>query len=91
MTTEDFNKMNLQRVERGEPIYSNPRNTASGSLKLQDSSQVAKRPLKCFIYAVAGDELNLYDQFAIKKLENGDSRFLILQDLLILLRKFLNL
>ena len=64
---EDFNKMNLQRGELGEPQYSNPRNTASGSLKLQDSSQVARRPLKCFIYAVAGDELNLYDQFEVLK------------------------
>ena len=64
---EDFNQMNLQRGELGEPQYSNPRNTASGSLKLQDSSQVAKRPLKCFIYAVAGDELNLYDQFEVLK------------------------
>ena len=67
LTVEDFNKMNLQRVELGEPQYSNPRNTASGSLKLQDSSQVARRPLKCFIYAVAGDELNLYDQFEVLK------------------------
>ena len=64
---EDFNQMNLQRGELGEPQYSNPRNTASGSLKLQDSSQVARRPLKCFIYAVAGDELNLYDQFEVLK------------------------
>tara|TARA_A100001011_G_C14322313_1_gene851427 strand:+ start:5795 stop:7798 length:2004 start_codon:yes stop_codon:yes gene_type:complete len=64
---EDFNQMNLQREELGEPQYSNPRNTASGSLKLQDSSQVARRPLKCFIYAVAGDELNLYDQFEVLK------------------------
>tara|TARA_Y200000002_G_scaffold285794_1_gene239911 strand:+ start:834 stop:2837 length:2004 start_codon:yes stop_codon:yes gene_type:complete len=64
---EDFNKMNLQRGELGEPQYSNPRNTASGSLKLQDSTQVARRPLKCFIYAVAGNELNLYDQFEVLK------------------------
>ena len=64
---EDFNQMNLQRGELGEPQYSNPRNTASGSLKLQDSSQVARRPLKCFIYAVAGNELNLYDQFEVLK------------------------
>ena len=64
---EDFNQMNLQRGELGEPQYSNPRNTASGSLKLQDSTQVARRPLKCFIYAVAGNELNLYDQFEVLK------------------------
>ena len=33
----------------------NPRNTASGSLKLQDSSEVAKRPLKCFLYQVVSE------------------------------------
>ena len=64
---KDFNKMNMQRAELGEALYSNPRNTASGSLKLQDSSQVARRPLKCFIYSVVGDELNLYDQSEVLK------------------------
>tara|TARA_B100000963_G_scaffold319223_1_gene300915 strand:- start:21496 stop:23499 length:2004 start_codon:yes stop_codon:yes gene_type:complete len=64
---KDFNKMNMRRAELGEALYSNPRNTASGSLKLQDSSQVARRPLKCFIYSVVGDELNLYDQFEVLK------------------------
>ena len=64
---KDFNKMNMRRAELGETLYSNPRNTASGSLKLQDSSQVARRPLKCFIYSVVGDELNLYDQSEVLK------------------------
>ena len=64
---KDFNKMNMQRAELGEALFSNPRNTASGSLKLQDSSQVARRPLKCFIYSVVGDELNLYDQSEVLK------------------------
>ena len=64
---EDFNKMNIQRAELGEALFSNPRNTASGSLKLQDSGQVARRPLKCFIYSVVGDELNLYDQSEVLK------------------------
>ena len=64
---KDFNKMNIQRAELGEALYSNPRNTASGSLKLQDSSQVARRPLKCFVYSVVGDELNLYDQSEVLK------------------------
>jgi len=57
-----FNKMNEERAAKGEPLYMNPRNTASGSLKLQDSSLVAKRPLNCFLYALAGDELPLNSQ-----------------------------
>ncbi|HEY0092326.1 MAG TPA: NAD-dependent DNA ligase LigA [Flavobacterium sp.] len=45
-----FERMNRELVELGEVPYSNPRNTASGSLKLQDSAEVAKRPLECLIY-----------------------------------------
>jgi DNA ligase (NAD+) len=44
----DFKKMNIDRTDNGLDPYMNPRNTASGSLKLQDSAEVAKRPLKCF-------------------------------------------
>ena len=47
---EGFNKMNEQRIAEGEKPYRNPRNTASGSLKLQDSNLVAARPLQCFLY-----------------------------------------
>lgn len=60
---EGFNKMNEERAAKGEPLYMNPRNTASGSLKLQDSSLVAKRPLNCFLYALAGDQLPVNSQF----------------------------
>lgn len=49
---EGFTQMNLERIDIGEEPYSNPRNTASGSLKLKDSSEVAKRPLECLIYSV---------------------------------------
>jgi DNA ligase (NAD+) len=49
---EDFNK---QRKARGEDPFANPRNAASGSIKMQDSSQVAKRPLECFCYYALGD------------------------------------
>ena len=63
MPWKGFNKMNEERALRGEPLYMNPRNTASGSLKLQDSSLVAKRPLKCFLYALAGDQLPLHSQY----------------------------
>ena len=48
----DFKKMNIDRTDNGLDPYMNPRNTASGSLKLQDSAEVAKRPLKCFLYQV---------------------------------------
>ena len=49
-----FEKMNSELVEIGELPYSNPRNTASGSLKLQDSAEVAKLPLECLIYSFVG-------------------------------------
>ena len=65
---EGFNKINKKRAEQGEPLFSNPRNTASGSLKLQDSSLLAERPLTCFIYSVIADELLIESQFeALKK------------------------
>lgn len=49
-----FEKMNAELIDIGETPYSNPRNTASGSLKLQDSAQVAKRPLECLLYNIVG-------------------------------------
>ena len=53
---KDFIKMNEIRLKNGLDPYMNPRNTASGSLKLQDSSEVAKRPLKCFLYQIVTSE-----------------------------------
>lgn len=53
---DGFNKMNAERVANGEEEYRNPRNTASGSLKLQDSAEVAKRPLDCLLYQVVTSE-----------------------------------
>jgi DNA ligase (NAD+) len=50
-----FKKMNDEREELGMELYSNPRNTASGSLKLQDSAEVAKRPLDCLLYQMVGN------------------------------------
>ena len=60
---EGFNKMNAERIEIGEEPYRNPRNTASGSLKLQDSAEVAKRPLECLLYNITGQNLGLDTQF----------------------------
>ncbi len=47
-----FEQLNQQLQERGETVYANPRNTASGTVKLQDSSIVAKRGLTCFLYGL---------------------------------------
>ncbi|GEC79948.1 NAD-dependent DNA ligase LigA [Flavobacterium aquatile] len=60
---EGFEKMNLDLIEIGETPYSNPRNTASGSLKLQDSAEVAKRPLDCLLYFITGNNLPFSTQF----------------------------
>jgi DNA ligase (NAD+) len=60
---EGFEKMNQELIEIGETPYSNPRNTASGSLKLQDSTEVAKRPLECLLYFIVGNNLNIKTQY----------------------------
>lgn len=57
-----FEKMNQDLIEIGETPYSNPRNTASGSLKLQDSAEVAKRPLECLLYSVIGNNVSFSTQ-----------------------------
>lgn len=53
---DGFNKMNEDRIDIGLEPFSNPRNTASGSLKLQDSAEVAKRPLDCLLYHVVANK-----------------------------------
>ena len=60
---EGFEKMNQELIDIGETPYSNPRNTASGSLKLQDSAEVAKRPLDCLLYFIIGSNLPFNTQF----------------------------
>ena len=57
-----FEKMNQELIEIGETPYANPRNTASGSLKLQDSAEVAKRPLECLLYSIVGSNLGINSQ-----------------------------
>ncbi|WP_347174877.1 NAD-dependent DNA ligase LigA [Polaribacter uvawellassae] len=66
---DGFNKMNEERVENGEEEYKNPRNTASGSLKLQDSAEVAKRPLDCLLYQIVTSERKYKTHF--ESLENA--------------------
>jgi len=60
---EGFAKMNAKRVENGEEPYMNPRNTASGSLKLQDSAAVAQRPLDCLLYGIVGTNTGIRTQW----------------------------
>ncbi|MCX6267271.1 MAG: NAD-dependent DNA ligase LigA [Bacteroidetes bacterium] len=51
-----FEKMNEQRLEDGDDPFANPRNAASGSLKMQDSAEVARRNLDGFFYYLPGNE-----------------------------------
>jgi DNA ligase (NAD+) len=56
MHRKGFEKLNAQRAESGENLYANPRNVASGSLKLKDPKEVAKRPLDIVLYQVLEDQ-----------------------------------
>lgn len=56
MPKKSLDKLNEERKKEGLEPYANPRNTASGSLKLQDSEAVAKRGLDCYLYYVLTDE-----------------------------------
>ena len=63
MPLAGFSELNEKRVLAGEEPYMNPRNTASGSLKLQDSSETAQRPLTCLIYALVGKNLGFKEHY----------------------------
>lgn len=52
-----FEAMNAKREQAGLETFANPRNTASGSLKMQDSKEVAERPLDCFLYHILGKQI----------------------------------
>jgi DNA ligase (NAD+) len=51
-----FERLNKEREELGEVLYANPRNFAAGTVKMQDSKEVAKRPLDCFLYSLNTDK-----------------------------------
>ena len=55
MTIEGFKRLNEERKNNGENLFANPRNSASGTLKMQDPAIVAKRPLDCIIYNTPND------------------------------------
>ena len=52
ISKSNFESLNIEKEKNNEQLFSNPRNTASGSLKLQDSSEVSKRKVNCFIYSL---------------------------------------
>lgn len=69
MPTDVFDELNAERAKEGEPLLANPRNTTSGTLKMQDSSVVASRKLNCYQYGLLGDDLNISThEEAMKKL-----------------------
>jgi len=73
-----FSKLNEERERSGLEKYANPRNTASGSLKLHDTKEVSKRPLDCFLYHMLGE--NLPTNFHLKNLEKAKSWGLKISD-----------
>lgn len=56
---KEFEKINAEKAELGEALLANPRNTASGTLKMQDSAVVAKRRLNCYFYQLLGEDIGV--------------------------------
>jgi DNA ligase (NAD+) len=54
---ESFAKLNHDREQDGQPLFANPRNAAAGTIKLQDSAEVARRKLDCWLYYLMGEKL----------------------------------
>jgi DNA ligase (NAD+) len=63
MPKAEFERLNAERAAKGEEPYANPRNTAAGTLKQQDSSEVAKRHLDCFLYYVYAEDVTYDNHF----------------------------
>lgn len=57
MTRSGFYEFNKKRIKSGEQPFANPRNAAAGSVKMQNSAEVAKRPLDCYLYFLLGENL----------------------------------
>lgn len=64
---KEFNRINKERADNNLELYANPRNTASGSLKLQNSNEVAKRKLDCYLYNITGKNLPFNSQWEMLK------------------------
>ncbi|MBP7850989.1 MAG: NAD-dependent DNA ligase LigA [Lentimicrobiaceae bacterium] len=56
LSRQQFNKLNAERASAGEELFANPRNATAGSLKMQDSAEVAKRKLDCLIYSIINSQ-----------------------------------
>lgn len=69
MTKEIFTKLNREREDIGEEKYANARNTAAGTVKMQDSGEVARRKLSCYAYSLLGDPSVTTHEQGIKKIE----------------------
>lgn len=68
---EVFKQINKEREDIGEETYANARNTASGTVKMQDSTEVARRKLDCFLYYLLGENLKIKThEEGIKKIES---------------------
>lgn len=65
LSKSSFERLNRERVSEGLPVFMNPRNTASGTLKIQDSKEVASRKLDCFLYGMVMDTNPYNSQFAM--------------------------
>ena len=63
MSREGFSKLNAEREKSGATLFANPRNATAGTLKMLNSSVVAKRPLDCFLYHILGNELPYESHF----------------------------
>lgn len=59
LSKDAFKQLNKERDDNGEEQYANARNTASGTLKMQDSTEVAKRKLNCYLYYLLGENLSI--------------------------------
>lgn len=71
MPRKSLERLNNERKKEGLEPYANPRNTASGSLKLQDSEAVAKRGLDCYLYNILTDEMGYSTQWdSLQQAEN---------------------
>ena len=64
---ENFERLNKSREENDEPLYANPRNTASGTLKSLDSSIAAERGLDCYLYGIYGDNIEIDNHYELVK------------------------
>ena len=65
LSKSSFERLNKERLSSGLPAFMNPRNTASGTLKMQDSKEVASRKLDCFLYGMVMDENPYNSQYAM--------------------------